>query len=837
MNGVGVASPFPGNIIPATRFNPVAVAVQGVLPALSNTGLINNYNGYNNGVRITKIPSIKLDHVLGAKQKLSFYYHHTETDAQYTVPNGNADGLPDLITGARGSIPIGGPTYRLNYDYTVTPTILAHFGIGYSEIFFFDHSPIAQQGKTVNCLTVLMLQGCEGSYNFPTIVAGNVTSPISLGGMQQLGNALVHTATHTQRPSANSNATWVRGNHTYKLGGEVWFQAQITAPPTGVGLTFATLSTVSNGSVTGAGATGVPASLVTGSYSAGFPYANFLLGDVTSATQYAPVDARMYKSQWALFLQDSWKITRKLTVDYGLRWDYATAPRESHGRSSDLSLTTPNPAVGGRLGAPIFEATCNCTFVKNYPYAIGPRLGVAYQINDKTVFRGGWGIAYGFAPDINVQNTGQSVSTPTGVNAYATLNQPGTIPQPIWPNFSVSQTPLPGSTTSGFLAYLDPGASRPPRQDQWSIGLQREITRDFVIEAAYVGNRGVWWALPAANSYAYLNQVAPSTFAAYGLNPYTNPADNLLLGSTLASAAVSSKFPNILPYSGYSTTNTLINALRPYPQFSTIAVTNSPTGNTYYDSLQVKGTKRLSRGLQVNGTFTWSKAMVSIRPNLFVESNKSLQPTDQPFVFNANIVYTTQTYFANRILALTTKDWAVGAYLQYGSGLPLTPPAATSTNYIGGSEQFRVPGQPLYLKNLNCGCINPYQDQVLNPAAWANPANGAFGPATGTLYGDFRSARRPQENLNFGRTFRFKEKMSFQVRAEFVNIFNRTQIGNPSTSNPSAALGKTPYTTGFGTINLVVSGPNVAPSVTANAVVGQLYQLPRTGTLIARFTF
>jgi hypothetical protein len=845
VNGVGVASPFPNNIIPLTRFSPVSTAIQGVLPSLSNASLINNYNGYNNGVRITKIPSIKMDEVLGVKQKLSFYYHHTETDAQYTTPNGNADGLPDLITGARGSIPIGGPTYRLNYDYTVTPTILAHFGLGYSSIFFFDHSPITSEGKTVNCAALLMLQGCEGSYNFPTIVAGNVTTPIDLGGMQQLGNALAHTATHTERPSANANGTWVKGNHTYKLGGEVWFQAQITAPPTGVGLYFGNLSNagVANsalGSVTYAGATGIPASLVTGANSAGFPYASFLLGDVTTATQYAPVDARMYKSQWAMFIQDSWKITRKLTVDYGLRWDYATAARESDGRSADLGLTTPNPAAGGRLGAPIFEATCNCTFVSNYPYAIGPRLGIAYQLNDKTVLRGGWGIAYGFAPDINVQNTGQSVNTITGVNAFAALNQPGTIPQPVWPNFNVGQTPLPGATSSGFLAYLDPGASRPPRQNQFSMGIQREISHNFVMEAAYVGNRGVWWALPAANSYGYLNQVAPSVFAAYGLNPYTNAADNLLLGSTLASAAVSSRFPNILPYAGYSTTNTLINALRPYPQFSTIAVQNSPTGNTWYDSLQVKGTKRLSHGLQVNGTFTWSKALQTVRPNLFVESNKSLQPTDQPFVFNANILYTTQSWFTNKIVNSITRDFAIGAYLQYGSGLPLTPPAATTTNYIGGSEQFRVPGQPLYLKNLNCGCINPYQDQVLNPAAWANPANGTFGPATGTLYGDFRSARRPQENLNFGRTFRIKESMNFQIRAEFVNIFNRTQIGNPSTSAPGSAPSKNSagqYTSGFGTINLVVSGPNVAPSVTANAVVGQLYQLPRTGTLIARFTF
>jgi hypothetical protein len=840
--GVGIANPFPNNMIPLTRFSPVAVSVQSVLPALSNGALYNNYNGYNLGQRITTIPSIKVDQIIGAKQKLAFYYHHTETDAQYTTPNGNADGLPDLITGARGSIPIGGPTYRLNYDYSITPTLLAHFGAGYSMIYFYDHSPWTQQGKTVDCLQLLQLQGCEGSYNFPTIIAGNVTAPTNLGGMQQLGNALAHTATHTERPSSNANVTWIRGSHTFKAGAEAWWQAQITAPPTGVGLTFATLTNAgiagSSGSVTNAGATGIPASLVTGAYSAGFPYANFLLGDVTAATQYAPVDARMYKAQWALFLQDSWKVTRKLTVDYGLRWDYATAARESHGRSADLGVNVANPAAGGRPGAAIFEATCNCTFVSNYPYAIGPRLGVAYQLDAKTVFRGGWGIAYGFAPDISLQNTANVTNTATGVSAYLPVNTPGTIPQPVWPNFNPGQTPLPGSITSGFLAFLDPSASRPPRQNQWSVGVQREISRNAVIEAAYVGNRGVWWTGPLG----YLNQVSPQGFAAFGLSPYTNPTDNLLLGQTLASSQVTSRLGNITPYSGYSTSNTLLNALRPFPQFSTIAVTNSPTGSTWYDSLQMKGTKRLSHGLQVNGTFTWSKAMVRIRPNIFVPSDKSLQATDQPFLFNANIVYTTQSWFSNKIANTLVKDWMFGAFLQYGSGLPLTPPAATNTNYIGGSEQFRVPGQPLYLKSLNCGCINPYTDIVLNPAAWSNPVNGAFGPATGTYYGDFRQARRPQENFNFGRTFRMgaEGRYSLQIRAEFVNIFNRTQIGNPSTTAPGSAPSKNAYgqySAGFGVVNLTVSGPQTAPTYTLNAVVGQLYQLPRTGTLIARFSF
>jgi hypothetical protein len=837
VGGVGVALPFMNNKIPSTSFSPVAVAIQSLLPAPTNGNLFANYAGNNLGQRITAIPSIKVDQSIGSKQKLSFYFHHTDTQAQFTTPNGNADGLPDLLTGARGSIPIGGPTYRINYDYTLTPTLLAHFGAGYSMIYFYDDGPYTRSGKVVDCASMLQLQGCEGAFNFPTIVTGSVQSPQALGGMQQLGNALAHTHTHTERPSANANLTWVRGNHTYKAGAEAWWQAQITAPPTGVGLNFATLSGA-NG-VTGPGATGIPASLVLGANTVGFPYANFLLGDVVSATQYAPVDARMFKSQWALFVQDSWKLTRKLTLDYGLRWDYGTPASEEYGRSANLGLI-PNPAVGGRIGAPIFEATCNCKFVSAYPFAIGPRLGVAYQIDSKTVLRGGWGFAYAVPPDISLQNTGQLVNTPTGVNAFAPLNVSGTVPQPVWPNFSASQTPLPGATTSSFLSLLDRGAARPARQNQWSIGIQREITRNTVIEAAYVGNRGAWWPGPLG----YLNQVGQGGFSPYGLSPYTNTADNTLLGQTLGSAAVVAKGIGV-PYSGYATTNTVLNALRPYPQFSTITVQNSPTGKTWYDSLQVKATKRTSHGLQVNGTFTWSKALTEIRPILFVPSEKSLEPTDQPFLLNANILYTTQTWFSNKWATTAVRDWKIGAFLQYGSGLPLTPPAATTTNFLGpanvGGEQFRVPGQPLFLKDLNCGCINPYQDLVLNPAAWVNPPNGTFGPAVGTMYGDFRSARRPTESANFGRTFHFREgKMGLEIRGEFTNIFNRTQIGNPTTTAPGSAPTKNiqgQYSAGFGVINLTVSGPNQAPSYTQNAVVGQLYTLPRNGTLIARFSF
>jgi hypothetical protein len=859
-NGTAVADPFQGNMIPVTRFDPVSVAIMKLMPAPGSNTLTGNYAGSNLSQRITKLPSLKVDHNIGTKDKLAFFWSLTGTDSAFSTPNGNADGLPEEISQARGTW-IHSLTERLNWDRTIAPNILFHLGAGYSRIHFFDQSPYNHDGNTFNCSTLGLL-GCQGALNFPTIgstvasTTGAGTATGTLGGMQQMGNAQAHTDTHTERPAFNSNLTWIRGNHTFKGGAEVWFQGAITAPPTGVTLCFNNIAASTVCTAAGNGASSLPANLSTNAVT-GFPFASFLLGGVDTASQTAPNDARMGKSQWALFLQDSWKVTRRLSVDYGVRWDYATAPREQYGRSGDLGMV-PDPAAGGRIGAPIFETTCNCTFVKNYPYAIGPRLGFAYQINDKTVIRGGWGIAYGFAPDYGQNSANVLASTPSGVNTFFQASSASALPQPTWPNFNAGQTPLPGQITAytGFTS-LDRNAARPPRQNQWSVSIQREISRNFVLEGSYISNTGVWWSGPAASNsnsqLALLNQISPAAALALGLNPYTNPADNLLLSSALSSPAVIARVGNLLPYSGYSTGNTLANALRPYPQFSTIGVTNSPTGDTWYNALNVRGTKRMSHGLQAAGAFTWSKSMVRAQEDIFNPNSsvKSIQATDQPFAFLASVVYQTQNWFSNKVVSQITRDWQISSAVQYQSGMPLAPPTASTANNLGTSEMVRVPGQSLYLKDLNCGCINPYVDQVLNPAAWANPVAGTFGPgpsgAAGLYYTDFRQARRPQENLNIGRNFVINRErnISLQLRAEFVNVFNRMQLGNPSTASPYSATnayqGPTVVngriTGGFGGYALGGVGIGALPTFTSNGAVGNLYQQPRQGTLIARFTF
>ena len=659
-NGQGYANPFANNQIPLTRFDPMAVSVLKLLPQLSSSALTGNYAGYNLGQRNSKIPSVKIDHSIGSKAKFGFFWGTTGTDSQYSSPNGNADGLPALLTQARGTF-IHALTLRLNFDYTLTPTMLLHLGAGYSRIRFIDTAPYTKDGGAFNCTTI-NVQGCFVNFNFPTIQSslGNSsataqTAAYALGGMQQLGNAQAHTTTNTERPTYNANITKIRGNHTFKVGGEVWFQGNITAPPSGV--LFTPISTTS------AGATAEPFTPSSLSGQAmGFGFANFLLGDFNVISQSAPTDLRMGKSQWALFLQDSWKVTRKLTVDYGLRWDYATANREQYGRSSSLGLTTPDPAAGGRLGAPIFEATCNCTFVNNYPYAIGPRVGIAYQINDKTVIRGGWGVAYGFSADTGGQSSAAvSNNTATGINGFV-------------------QRPKSGRFASARLAQLRSGSES-------AAGPNRRLHGSFLYRSACfqaappepilgwhparslsgLRSRSILCRQPRRmvdrlNRARRLHQpgvagdvrqVRSESLHQRGRQPAAQLSDF----QCSRSRACWKRNPILrVP----STSNSLLNALRPYPQFSTIAVTNSPTGKTWYDSLQVKGTKRMSHGVQINGTFTWSKSMVSIRDDIFNPTqSKSIQSTDQPFLFTTNIVYQTQKYFGNKTLAFDNRRLAV----------------------------------------------------------------------------------------------------------------------------------------------------------------------------------
>jgi hypothetical protein len=185
----------------------------------------------------------------------------------------------------------------------------------------------------------------------------------------------------------------------------------------------------------------------------------------------------------------------------------------------------------------------------------------------------------------------------------ATFNQ-GLVYTPadlVGPLYSPGLYPAKGQI-SPVPTWIDPNGGRPPRVIQWSINVQRQVTNNILIEAAYVGNRSAW---DQANSLQDLNALSPQRIAAYGLN-INSATDRSLLTSTFASGQPQAHGFQV-PYAGLPTGLTLAQALRPYPQFGTIPTLWAPLGDTWYDSLQAKVTQRVTHGLTTSTAFTWSK--------------------------------------------------------------------------------------------------------------------------------------------------------------------------------------------------------------------------------------
>jgi hypothetical protein len=286
-----------------------------------------------------------------------------------------------------------------------------------------------------------------------------------------------------------------------------------------------------------------------------------------------------------------------------------------------------------------------------------------------------------------------------------------------------------------------------------------------------------------------------------------------------------------------------LQALRPFPQVSGgVAIDWAPLEDSWYNSLQAKLTKRYSNGLSILTAFTWSKSQANpggTVNNIFNRADqRSISSFDQPFIFSTGYSYELQKYFhANKFLNAVIGGWNFGGLLVYSSGLPIGSPSSSNTmsSWYGQSTlEDRVPGQPLWLENPNCHCIDPTKEFIANPAAWVNPPLGQWGTAA-PYYDDYRSERRPQEAMNIGRTFRIKERTQLEVRAEFFNVFNRTYLNNPTTSGPQ---GSQTCTNGAANAATHMCNPG-GTTVSGFGYINDtgLNQQPRNGQLVARFRF
>jgi hypothetical protein len=928
VNGSPVETAFPNNTIPISRMDPVALYLQSFFPSVSPAaGVLNNYAipAYSNFTHTT-IPSIKIDQSLNSKMKLSGYFSLTEENS----PNNNGFSalLAPVAPNADRSY-----TYRINFDDTITPTLLFHFGVGllyYNHPIFTAHSNFDAQATTA---AANGYGGAPGGYNFTQFPANTYMPSFAalgdaiIGGGLALGSGFFAPSPGPAgfdesdlkdiKPTANTSMTWVRGNHTFKAGasmvlegfpqqssirayGEYGFSQQQTENPAEYGV----------------------GGIVFGS---GFPYASFLLGQTSYVETSAINDTRLGNHNVGIFIQDSWKVNRKLTLELGLRWDYATLLSEEHGAMSDADFQGINPALAsnynggggtefpnGRAGDIVYGATNGGKPLTNaYPFSLGPHIGVAYQIAPKTVFRAGGSIAYSSPADnaflsYSVANF-YTVASPGQFLPASQLANGNAKPGVTFPSYD--QYPFPISASGcGLNLNLPcippqepfitiPKSSRLPRVFQWSIGLQHEIMPNLMIEANYVGNRGAWFTAPLLDTQSFngvtqnilsnLTTAGPNGTPLYGATSnmaFTNPADYALLTTPISSPAVIARFPLLANpsnvYPGFPSSETLAQALRPYPQwFGVPSFLGPPMGDTWYDSLQVKLTKRYSHGLTVSGAYTWSKALTNaansntsyLTPDDPILNDPYNTPTikqlsgfNQPQVMVISFTYTTPKIGNNSFLPDNTagkavkwlaRDWTLGGVLKYASGALIASPETNNTLWntmgiggtplngvsnFGGSEPLEntVAGQSCLAVNPNSH-FDPTKTLALNPNAWSNQTTETFGDAA-PYYTNCRWQRQPAESLSLGRIFRVKEKYQLLIQAQFFNVFNRVQFPMPATGNSiPAASSVTPATTsnpfpgsaaptgalngGFGYVN-VLNGAGVGEN-------------PRSGQLVARFTF
>ena len=883
VNGSPVETPFANNTVPLSRIDPTAAIIQSLFPSPNTAGFFNyTAPGYSD-YRHTTIPSIKIDELLSSKLKLSGYYSVTKTFS----PENNGFTQPFSVATVQNSL---AQTIRLNLDDTVTPTLLLHFGAG------LLHTTNPSVTPTYSGASTLYPAGAAfPSTNFPYLSGLAASSFLPTGFFGGGGFPTGNTASFFEapfeedvKPTFNASATWIKGNHTFKLGATALFEGipTITTSRANGEFEFGQAQTADPWQATQA---------FSNFASSGLGYASFLLGAATGLDVAPPSEGtRLGMHSYAIYLQDSWKVTHTLTVELGLRWDYATQWSEEHGRMQNADFELPNSTIGGRLGGVVYGATCGCnnTFAQPYGLSIGPHLGVAWQITPKTVFRAGGAISYGSVAD----QAGLNVSVPDflglnppgyGLSAAILKNgdpyAPGNVyGNPVLTFDTFQKTQLypapaaPGVVPPGspFIS-IAPNSDRLPRIFQWSIGFQREIAPNTVIEAAYVGNRGSWWTAPLLAEQNY-NGVSPQQLQSkYGIN-IQNPGDQALLLTPINSPSVISRFPNLANpnsvYPGFPGTEPLIAALVSYPQWygGIPPFLGPPDGDTWYDSLQVKLTKRYSHGLTVQGAYTFQKELTNgvnsntsyLTPNAPLINDifnpaidKQLSGFDIPQEFIISFSYTTPKFAAEnggmKAVSWFARDWTLSGVLRYQSGVLLrTPPSNNNLlNELGvgefnnpalwgGGTTFynRVPGQPLFLVNPNSH-FDPTTQLALNPAAWTDAPAGQFGESS-PYYNDFRWQRQPAESMGFGRIFRIREAFSLQVRAEFTNIFNRLFYSLPadgiglfgsSFNSPATA---TAHGGNIGSAAGLLSG-GYGFVAYENGAGAQ----PRSGQLVARFTF
>jgi len=749
---------YAGNLIPTSSFDPVASLLLQRYPTPTSTGAANSFSRIGNDSDSQNQFDVRIDHRLTKNDQLYGRFSYAKDVANPVTPL--PDGSGNITSGITGLTDTRAQALVLNYTRVFSPSMVNELRFGYTR-------------RSINRKATELSEALSFPGMPDTAAFQNTLPTFAISGFQQLGSPANTASLFRTGVSQVFDAfSWQKGNHSLKFGLDFrWERLEVLQPPSPTGLfSFSTLFTNSQA---------VPQ---IGSALASFTgnsLASFLLGQVQTFSidlQQDVLKPRAHIQEY--FVQDDWKATPRLTISAGLRYTLNFPSTILDNQGAVFNLETQQLNYLGQNGFPD-------TARRLHKLDLGPRIGAAYRVTERSVLRAGYGLIWieqaGITTPFTVPQFPfiQSISQRTLDNinpAFLLSAGPAVAPIPLTRDAGLGQ--------GAFSVDRDLGSGY---AQQWNVAFQHEFGGDFVLEVAYAGSKITHVGIPDTN----INQLT---------------ATQLALGAPLLQRVANPFFGQIPRSSSLGDpTIPLAQLLKPFPRFTTVSLYRNNVGNTNYNALQAKLEKRFSRGLSFLMSFTRSKlideassvfdasiltgpvANFPVADSLNRRLERDLSSGDIPNVFVTSFTYELpfgpgKAFRPGGVWEAILRDWELSGVITLQSGLPLAVTQVTNFNAFAGFGTQR----PNRIDDPSL----PSSEQTT--ARFFN--TGAFTVAPQFTLGN--SSRNPVRGPHYRnadvaiiRRFPFGETRNIEFRTEIFNLTNTPPLGAPNVVLGAAGFG------------------------------------------------
>lgn len=767
VDGLPIRDPLPGNIVPANLQDPVAQKIMNFWPEPNTSNINPSTPWVQNFVQGSKWPQtrdvwvLKLDHQLTAKNHT--FFRINSGDAFFNF-NYAFDGLATT-----GRNVVNRPNFgiALNDTYLITPSTILDIRVGYAYgkeqqrpySYGFD---LASLGFPQAMINATQFQ------NFPGITVSGFQSLAGIGYKEQPG----------YNYSLQSSLSIQRGKHLLKMGADIELLRG----------NFLTNNNPSGAFSFAQTQTGGPRADTTVATS-GFSMASFMMGYASGGSIDSVTGVSIQNLYSGIYFQDDYRVTPRLTLNLGLRYEFQTPTTERYNRTTrgfDYYGASPLSVPGLNLRGGLIYAGANGVnrgIYNSDRNNFGPRIGLAYTLTPRTVLRAGYSLSYiaivGMISATGYSNTTPMVTTQDGITPKDLLRNP--FPSGLLPAIGNSQ----GSSTliGQGISFFDP-SDRTPMFHNWHFDIQRELAPRTMLSVSYVGSRAIGIMAPASDFTGAvnlnINQLDPQylSMGADLLKVVPNPFAGIITSGALAGPTVSQS-----------------QLLRPYPQYTGVTRMAPGYGNSVYHSAQFQLEKRTSIGVTAIVAYTIAKNIGDLNNpdsayNRQVE--RALSPLDVPQRLTISAAWDLpfgrkRRFGTNmpRALDLLAGGWMLSTFDTFQAGFPLAFGLARCTAGANSCRPNAI-GDP---SQGVSGSVQSRLSQYFNTAAFSQPADFTYGN-TGPYIGTARAPGMNNLNMTLSKTFPIQERWRVEFRGSMYNFLNHPVFGAPNTTYGNADFGR-----------------------------------------------